>query len=133
MTRRTNRRRARGVTLIEVLIVVAILSLLAAGVAVAVMPTYVDASIKITHSNATTLRGYANGWRLNHPGECPDVDRLVKDGVVDAAASKLDAWKKPFRIRCEAEEIYVTSGGPDGKLGTEDDIEVPDSAAASDS
>lgn len=111
------------------LIVVAILSLLAAGVAVAVMPTYEEASIQTTRTNATTIRGYANGWRMTHPGECPDLKQLLRDGVIDAASSKVDAWKKPFQIRCERHEIYVTSGGPDGKMGTKDDIRVPDTTA----
>ena len=56
------------------------------------------------------------------------MNRLIKDGVIDRGSSKLDAWKKPFHLRCDEQELYVTSAGPDGKLGTNDDITVPEDA-----
>jgi len=125
---RNPRRRAssRGVTLIEVMIVVVILGLIAGGVAVAVLPKLKEAQIKTTRTSALELRRAAETWRSMHGDDCPTPEILRTDKAIDTASKLTDAWDDPFKITCDADETIVSSWGPDKKEGTADDIKVPD-------
>jgi general secretion pathway protein G len=124
--RRLARSLARGVTLIEVMIVVVILGLIAGGVAVAVLPKLREAQIKTTATSAMELRRAAETWRATHASDqCPTPQVLQTDKAIDSASKLTDAWDEPFKIYCEDEETTVQSFGPDKKEGTADDIRVP--------
>ena len=119
--------RARGVTLIEVMIVVVILGLIAGGVAVAVFPKFKEAQIKVTKTSAMELRRATEMWRGTHASDqCPTVEQLRADKAFDSASKLTDAWDVPFKITCEDDETIVLSNGPDKKEGTADDIRVPE-------
>jgi hypothetical protein len=60
--------------------------------------------------------------------ECPSVERLVAEHFLDASAPRTDQWGAPLVVRCEGAETIVTSPGPDGVTGTNDDIRVTASA-----
>ncbi len=124
--RRSRQHLARGVTLIEVMIVVVILGLIAGGVAVAVLPKLKEAQIKTTRTSALELRRAAETWRSMHGDDCPTPDILKSDRAVDAASKLTDAWDNPFKIVCDGDETVVSSFGPDKKEGTTDDIRVPE-------
>jgi len=128
-------RRNRGVTLVEVMIVVVILGLISAGAAVAIFPQLKKGQIKTTQTSALEIRRAAVQWLGDHPGECPTPERLIRDKVLDSASKITDAWDTPFKIVCsedeeEEGEIYVISFGPDRKENTKDDIRVPDLPAS---
>ncbi len=128
--RRALRAVARGVTLIEVLIVVAILSMISAGVVVAVLPKMKEASIKTTENNAREIRSAVQRWRgLRGGTDCPTISQLVQDKEIDSASKTEDAWNNPFKIACSEDDVVVTSPGPDKKDNTTDDIMVPKGAA----
>jgi len=59
------------------------------------------------------------------PASCPSPQRLVDIGQRDRTRSAFDPWGRPFLLDCSDDEIVVTSLGPDGKRGTEDDVRVP--------
>jgi general secretion pathway protein G len=128
--RRFARVASRGVTLIEVMIVVVILGLIAGGVAVAVFPKMKAAAISTTRTSALTLRQVAETWRSVHASDqCPTPQMLLQDKSIDQASKITDAWDDPFKITCEDDETTVTSAGPDKKDGTQDDIRVPEAIA----
>ena len=117
----------RGVTLIEVMIVVVILGLIAGSVAVAVLPRLTKAQIETTRTSAKSLRTAAETWKGENGGtDCPTAQVLVQSKMVDSASKLTDAWDNPFKITCEEDEIYVFSAGPDKREGTKDDIRVPE-------
>ena len=117
----------RGVTLIEVMIVVVILGLIAGGVAVAVFPKLKKAQIETTTTSARALRSVAETWRSEHASDqCPSLEQLRTDKALDSASKLTDAWDSPFKITCEDDETIVLSYGPDKKEGTADDIRVPE-------
>jgi general secretion pathway protein G len=119
--------RARGVTLIEVMIVVVILGLIAGGVAVAVFPKFTEAQIKTTRTSAMELRRATETWRATHASDqCPTLEQLRADKAVDSASKLTDAWDDPFKIVCQDDETVVSSFGHDKKEGTADDIIVPE-------
>src|SRR3954469_10507080 len=74
----TQRRRQRGVTLLEVLIVVAILAMVSAGVGVKPYTYHVQAQRRLAATNARELRSTIKTWWLTHESAgCPTVAQLV--------------------------------------------------------
>jgi general secretion pathway protein G len=128
--RRTHRALSRGVTLVEVLIVVAIMALIAGGVGFMILPRYREAQVKTAQTNARKIRAVATQYlALKSAGDCPSVEQLIADKELDAEAGSSDPWGQPFTIICTGDDIAVTSPGPDQKEGTEDDIVVGDASA----
>jgi len=128
---RVNKAVQRGVTLIEILIVLAIVGLIAGSIAVFAIPKFAQAQKDTTTQSAKALYQIAELWRSTHGGECPTVDRLKADKEISATSKTSDAWDQPFKIDCPDESTTtITSSGPDKKDGTPDDIHVPEVAAA---
>jgi len=126
MYRRRTRGRLRGVTLVEVLIVVAIIALVSAGVAVAAFPYWERARVKSASTNARNLRGAVKSWWIEHdPSVCPDISQLVQDQALDRDSPRTDPWGKPWRIECVEHDITILSDGSDRTAGTSDDIRIP--------
>jgi len=117
---------ARGVTLVEVLIVVAIMSLIATTVVVAVIPKFQKAQEDTALNSAREIRNAVTRWRSSRGGdECPSVAQLVADKEIDTASKIDDPWGSAFKIVCTEDEVTVSSPGRDKKVGTQDDLSVP--------
>jgi general secretion pathway protein G len=122
---RTVRAAQRGVTLVEVLIVVAIMSLMSAAVVVAVIPKFKDAQVKTADQSAREIRNAVTRFRSRGTDQCPTVTQLVSEKEIDSASKLDDPWGSAFKIECADDEVYVLSVGPDKKEGTADDISIP--------
>lgn len=124
-------RRARGVTLFEVLIVVAILAMVAGGVAVFALPRFQDSQKKTAEAGARTIRMAVQQWQAaNNETSCPTVSQLIQDKQLDSGQNTNDPWGNAYSLNCTDDEVTVISSGPDKKKGTKDDIAVPKAAAA---
>ena len=124
-------RRARGVTLFEVLIVVAILAMVAGGVAVFALPRFQDSQKKTAEAGARTIRMAVQQWQAaNNETSCPTVSQLIQDKQLDTGQNTNDPWGQAYNLNCSDDEVTVTSNGPDKKKGTKDDISVPKAAAS---
>jgi general secretion pathway protein G len=124
--RAAERRQVAGVTLVEVLIVVAIMALLASGVTFAILPKYKEAQVSTARTSAQIMRRAAQDWqRVNNEVVCPTVSQLVEGKHIDSGADLDDPWGQPWALICTDDEIFVQSNGPDKKQGTTDDISVP--------
>ena len=120
------RRTRRAVTLVEVLIVVAIIALVSASVAVAAHKFWWDAQYKHAKSNARAVRGAVKAWWVEHdPSLRPSVKELVSDQVLDKDHSNADPWGNPWRIECAESDVTIYSDGRDRIAGTSDDIRIP--------
>lgn len=132
LTRRETRvalRGKRGVTLVEVLIVVAIMALIAGGVGFLVLPRYRESQVKTAQTQARAIRGVATQYvALKGNGDCPTVPLLISEKELDPENEK-DPWGQVFALVCDADDIQVSSPGPDKQEGTEDDIVVPELSA----
>ena len=129
--KRARRSLRRGVTLIEILIVLAIVGLIAGGVAVVAVPKYAEAQKKQAQTDARTIHPAAEKYRVDHPGEqCPTVELLREKKELSQASKITDPWDTPYKIICGDEDVAVLSMGPDKKEGTADDIRIPDNAPA---
>jgi general secretion pathway protein G len=130
---RMRRALSRGVTLIEILIVLAIVGLIAGGVAVVAVPKYQESQKNQAKIDARTIHPVAEKWRVDHPGQtCPTVEQLRAEKELSAASKITDPWDSPYKIVCGDEEVSVVSLGPDKKEGTPDDIRIPEAAGAGD-
>ena len=121
--RRLRRRRQQGMTLVEIMIVVIIMALIATAVGVAVLPRLKQARIDSTRTDAQSVRSAAVMFVSENAGECPSVDDLTEGGYLDSSRRTADAWDNGFVIDCEGDDVIVTSAGPDGEMGNEDDIQ----------
>jgi len=127
--RRLKRRLERGVTLFEVLIVVAILAMIAGGVAFFALPQFNKAKVNTAEGAARVIRQAASQWQAtNNETSCPTMSQLVQDKLLDPGQNTADPWGQPFSITCGDEDVMVVSGGPDKKKGTKDDIVIPKGA-----
>lgn len=133
-TMKKNFRRAlsRGVTLIEILIVLAIVGLIAGGVAVVAVPKYQESQKNQAKIDARTIHPVAEKYKVDHPGVCPTVEQLRAEKELSAASKVTDPWDSPYKIVCGDEDIMVLSFGPDKKENTNDDIRIPEAAGAGD-
>lgn len=124
---RTLRRASRGgFTLVELLLVVAILGVLAT---VAIMNTaglMGDAQAKATRSSIAAIEQAARVYEIR-VGKYPDsIDSLTqpmgdKPALLDDKARN-DAWGNPFQVRRNGNAVEIRSAGADGQLNTSDDI-----------
>lgn len=126
----TRRKRARGVTLFEVLIVVAILAMVAGGVAFFALPQFNKAKISTAESAARVIRQAAQSWMAtNNETSCPTISQLIQDKLLDSGQNTSDPWGQGFSINCNEDDVIVASNGPDKKKGTKDDVVVPKQSA----
>jgi general secretion pathway protein G len=121
---RARRRARQGMTLVEIMIVVIIMAMIAAAVGVAVLPRLQDARIEQARTDSQSIRGAVEMYLAQNPSaDCPNVDELVSERILSSRTRTADPWDNPFSIECEGEDVTVISSGPDGQMGTEDDVE----------
>jgi general secretion pathway protein G len=108
----------RGVTLIEIMIVVIIMAMIATGVAVAVIPAMERSRIKTARSDVAAIRSAVQMYLADHPSGCPTVEDLKNNRYVDKGKRTTDPWDRDFVIQCvEGDDPEVFSLGPDGQEG----------------
>ncbi|MDH5673457.1 MAG: type II secretion system GspH family protein [Myxococcales bacterium] len=116
------RRRRQGMTLIEIMIVMVIMALVATAAGFAIIPQLNKAKIKQTSTDAKAVASAAELYLAEHD-DCPTVQDLVSEKILDKKKNVQDAWKNDFTIECDEDGATVRSAGPDEQMGTEDDIE----------
>jgi len=125
------KRSRRGVTLVEVLIVVAIIAMVAGGVAVFALPKYKEAQIKNAETGARIVRTAIQQWQAaNNETSCPTMSQLVQEKQLDPGQTTKDSWNQDYTLTCTDDEVIISSNGPDKKKGTKDDIVVPKGAGS---
>ena len=121
--KRRRRRRAReGMTLIEIMVVMVIMALVATAAGFAILPQLKKAKIKQTSSDAKAVSSAAELYMTEHEN-CPSIDELVSERILDKNKNTKDGWGNDFAIECDEDGVTVRSPGPDEQMGTEDDIQ----------
>ncbi|HRI64252.1 MAG TPA: type II secretion system protein [Polyangium sp.] len=112
----------RGVTLVEVLIVLAIMAIIAGGAVTLVFPRLKESRVKQAVLSAGVIKTAAQSYmHLDSAGGCPTIKDLVDGKQIDGKKTD-DPWGTQFKVACEGDEITVSSSGADRKDGTPDDI-----------
>jgi type II secretory pathway pseudopilin PulG len=108
-------------TLVEIMAVLVIIALVAGGVGFAVLPQIQKAKIRSTRNDAKAVTSAAVLYMSDH-NECPSVQDLLTDKILDKNKNTKDAWDNEFAIECDEDGPVAKSAGPDKQAGTEDDI-----------
>ena len=118
-TRRMKMRRARGMTLIEIIVVITILALLTAAVTVAVIPQLDAAKCKTAKEDIATLM---NGLKIyyakkgNYPDTGTGLKALIDSQIVEKTK---DPWDNDYLYLNEGGKPAITSYGKDKAPGGE--------------
>ena len=117
---------SRGLTLVELVIVITIIGVLTAAISIGVLQAQKRANLGAAKTACSTVRQATMQWKAVNPGaDCPTVEQLKTEKDLDTGFSLKDPWNNPYKLNCDSDEITCTSAGPDKKEGTEDDIHVP--------
>jgi general secretion pathway protein G len=113
----------RGFTLLEIMVVIALISLLTTGVAVGALKMLRGAEDEQAKTNAAALAAAAEAFIIGHGSEeCPTPDEMQRDGFLSSRSNTEDPWGTPYRIQCEPDYAIAISAGRDGIFDTGDDI-----------
>jgi general secretion pathway protein G len=118
-------RNDEAMTLVEVMVVVAIIGLIMGAVAFEVRRRLIQARIRMTQTKIVRTKEAIALYDLEAGPGCPQsLQALVDERILEN--EPLDAWGEPLLFRCPAEQgrgvADVWSKGPDGRDGTEDDV-----------
>lgn len=141
--RRMNRKR-RGFTLMELLLVMAILVIMASMVSFAFLGFQADATADATRHQISTLKQACKAYKMKiqrFPSKLEDlIDRpsnvpaskwtrpFLDEDSIPADRRIVDSWGNAFTYNVDEKRnrVFITSAGPDGAPNTEDDIPRPD-------
>jgi general secretion pathway protein G len=113
----------RGMTLLEILIVLALIALITSAIGVMVIHRYRDGQISAAHLQVKKVSQDIQQFMITRE-RCPTMDDLIAARF--ATAPPRDPWGSPITVRCpgqhDPEGVDVLSYGPDKAEGTEDDV-----------
>jgi hypothetical protein len=73
-----------------------------------------DADIASAKTACATVRNAAIIWKSVRPDDqCPTLEQLRKDAVLDMSFHLKDPWANPYRVVCDVDEITCATAGPD--------------------
>lgn len=112
----------RGMTLIEIMVVMAIIGLIGVVVAVNVGSSQKEAEVMATQTLVSgTIPGALDSYRATRREYPESLDALVE--LKRLRKNQLvDAWNKPLTYEVNGDEFKLCSGGPDKVAGNADDI-----------
>jgi hypothetical protein len=85
----------------------------------------VSQSPGVMRSELTVIQVIAEKYYADHH-ECPTMERLRDEKEISSTTRMLDTWDGYILISCDDNGVRATSMGPNGSLGTADDIHVPE-------
>ena len=118
----------QGFTLIEILVVVAIIGMLGAVAVPAYINYLADARIATTRSLIKNIEDTLVTYNAKHGGKYPDNLDVLTQEQADGSDPMLegepvDPWGNELKYEKKGKKRpSITSAGPDGEFGNEDDI-----------
>lgn len=116
----------RGFTLVELLVVVAIIGLLATAGMIAVPKMFEDAKETTAQQQVKVFANGITTYQIKNRKYPKSLEELVEgdDPVIEGGIGVLsDPWGVNYEMRSNSKKrFYVVSAGSDGQFDTEDDI-----------
>ncbi len=133
-SRRLPRGRQAGFTLLELLLVLAILVVIGGIVTVNIGGAQTEAKINATKTQLNGLKNNIQMYQIRMNG-IPETLEALRDGPSDAAKKAkwvapiiteipTDAWENQLEYTVNGNTYEIRSSGPDGQPNSEDDITV---------
>jgi general secretion pathway protein G len=118
-------RKDLGFTLLEIMVVLAIIGLIVGSVGVMVFNRFKKAQVQTAKTRVTEISNATTQFMLDNNNSCPrSLDELVSQKYLKKGLK--DPWGKDFIFRCpgtsDTDGADVASAGPDKQEGTQDDI-----------
>jgi prepilin-type N-terminal cleavage/methylation domain-containing protein len=127
------RRSRRGFTLLESLIVVAVMALLASAAIPMASKALSSSARKATRAELVQLGVAAQEFFRDTAAVPASIEELQRGPYLtapDADASRpatdfaTDAWSRPYRLKRSGDVLSITSSGPDAASDTPDDVHI---------
>ena len=127
LARRAARRGQKGMTLIEIMVVIAIIGIVMSAVGYGVMNYLAEAKVDAAKVTAEKLASVLEMYYARHDEYPSNLAELTKKtGKRKRSALKKadlkDPWKKKWLYSVDGDAFKLCSSGPDKKQGTDDDI-----------
>jgi len=118
-----SRRAREAFTLVELLLVVAILGILAAIVIPKIIGHDEEARRQATRTSIGTINQAVTIFAMRHNGKIPDsLEEVVAADLLPEGALN-DSWGTPFAYqKLPGKKWKIVSAGPDLEMGTDDDL-----------
>ena len=125
--KKTVRKAQQGFTLIEIMVVVGIIGLLVAVLIPNVTGKMNEARIASAYVQIKNVEEALIAYSMKHGGKYPDSLEVLTEETEDEDAllqgGTEDPWGTPLQLEKRGKKRpKITSAGPDGEMGTEDDI-----------
>ena len=126
--KRTAREALRqGFTLIEILVVVAIIGMLGAVAVPAYMSHLKEARVETARELIKSVETALNMYSMKHGGKYPDsleaLTQVTDDEEALLQGDYVDPWGQELKYEKQGKKRpLLTSAGPDEEFGTEDDL-----------
>ena len=134
---RIKRNQRAGFTLLELLLVMAILVVLASLSTFAILSLQKQSYQRTAFLEINTLSSACKAYKLNvgrFPATLDDLftlpsglSRMQWGGPYIEKPVNADPWQRPYKYSADEanDRVVITSAGPDGQDGTEDDVPDP--------
>lgn len=115
-----------GMTLIEIMVVLAIIVLVMGGVSLGVFDYWKKSQIQVAKKEIMVIQQALTAFAIHNRNKtCPeDLDTLYKERHLTKRPK--DPWGQPFSYKCpgdnDTEGADICSSGPDRKSGSDDDV-----------
>jgi general secretion pathway protein G len=124
---RTTRGKDAGMTMLEIMIVLALIGLVMSAVGVGVFAQFKKGQRKVAQAQVNDIAAKIVQFMADNSSECPkSMDDLVAQKYLPK--KQKDPWNREIIIRCpgtvNTDGVDVMSLGPDGQEGTADDVKA---------
>ncbi len=119
----------KGFTLIEIMVVVVIVGLLATFGGYHVVQSFIYGQQEIARTKCKEYYDKAHLWQMQKqklPGSLEDMTAPIRPGERGFTDLVPDPWGNAYVLERDGADVRVSSWGPDGQDGTEDDLVWPE-------
>jgi general secretion pathway protein G len=123
--RRRGRRHPSGFTMIEIMLVLALVGLIMGTIVVALRRRTVEAQRQVARLQIQNLGAMFLQYRVGNSGDCPSIAQWIDDKTLKDEPK--DPWGYALTIVCPGQHddasADIVSLGPDGQANSKDDIQ----------